>query len=76
MRAKEFGIRLGEAMKAAGFSKLAFAREMQIRRKNRASSGAPPFARWTGLLSIPSWRVGTCLQWIPWLKWRKFSESG
>lgn len=41
MRPKEFGNRLGQAMKAAGYSKLAFAREMQTRRKDGASRGDP-----------------------------------
>lgn len=45
MRPKEFGNRLSEAMRAAGFSKLAFAREMQVRRKERATRGGIPLRK-------------------------------
>jgi transcriptional regulator with XRE-family HTH domain len=45
MTPQDFGTRLGEAMEAAGFSKLAFAREMQSRRKGRAARGEPPLRK-------------------------------
>jgi len=41
MNAVDFGIRLGQAMEGAGFSKLAFSRRLQERRDARAAKGEP-----------------------------------
>ena len=45
MQAREFGERLGEALEAAGFSKLRFVRLLQDRRQQRKARGEPPLRK-------------------------------